>query len=300
MDTISQRIAQSLPAAAPGKSVSLVSLHEHIVGGTRALLLVFLGAVGFVLLIACVNVTNLLLARAATRRKEIQIRVALGAGRARIARHLLTESVLMAALGGVLGLLLAVWGLGLLIALMPPNLVPRIGEVGLDIRVLGFNFGLSLLTGVAFGLAPAWQASRANANEALKEGGRSQSAGARQRLLRQTLVSAEIAVSIVLLIGAGLMLKSFVRLREVKLGFNPERMLTLNLSLPSASYPGPAQMKLFYGEVLERVRALPGVRSTGFANAVPLGGGGERVYGDFSIEGRPPPEHLWTSKIAAS
>ncbi|HKI72761.1 MAG TPA: ABC transporter permease, partial [Verrucomicrobiae bacterium] len=221
-------------------------------------------------------------------------------GQARIARHLLTESVLLAVAGGVLGLLLAVWGLDLLIALVPPNLVPRIGEVGLDVRVLGFNFSLSLLTGIAFGLAPAWQASRTNANEALKEGGRSQSAGARQRFLRQTLVAVEIAVSIVLLIGAGLMLKSFARLRDVKLGFNPERMLTLNLSLPLANYPGPAQMKLFYGEVLERVRALPGVRSAGFANAVPLGGGSVRVYGDFSIEGPPAPEHLWTSKIAAS
>ena len=300
MDTIARRLAQARPASAPGSGVSLISLQEQIVGGTRSLLFIFLGAVGFVLVIACANVTNLLLVRAAARRKEIQIRVALGAGRARIARHLLTESLLLAAVGGVLGLFLAVWGLGLLIALMPPNLVPRIGEVGLDVRVLGFNFGLSLLTGVAFGLAPAWQASQTNANEALKEGGRSQSSGVRQRFLRQTLVAVEIAVSIVLLIGAGLMLKSFARLRDVKLGFNPERMLTLNLSLPLANYPGPAQMKLFYGEVLERVRALPGVRSAGFANAVPLGGGSVRVYGDFSIEGRPPPEHLWTSKIAAS
>ena len=270
-------------------------MQEQIVGGTRSLLFIFLGAVGFVLVIACANVTNLLLVRAAARQKEIQIRVALGAGRARIARHLLTESLLLAAVGGILGLFLAVWGLGLLIALMPPNLVPRIGEVGLDVRVLGFNFGLSLLTGVAFGLAPAWQASQTNANEALKEGGRSQSSGVRQRFVRQTLVAVEIAVSIVLLIGAGLMLKSFARLRDVKLGFNPERMLTLNLSLPLANYPGPAQMKLFYGEVLERVRALPGVRSAGFANAVPLGGGSVRVYGDFSIEGPPAPEHLWTA-----
>src|SRR5439155_6947060 len=220
MDTIAQRIAQSLPAAAPGKSVSLVSLHEHIVGGTRTLLFVFLGAVGFVLLIACANVTNLLLARAAARQKEIQLRVALGAGRARIVRHLLTESVVLALAGGLAGLLLAVWGLSLLIALMPPNLVPRFGEIGLDVRVLGFNFALSLLTGVVFGLVPAWQTSRVDAQEALKEGGRSQSSGVRHRFLRQALVAAEIAVSIVLLIGAGLMLKSFVRLREVNLGFN--------------------------------------------------------------------------------
>jgi len=300
MDTITRRIAQTLPAAAPGKSVSLVSLHEHTVGGTRALLLVFLGAVGFVLLIACANVTNLLLARAAARQKEIQIRVALGAGRARIVRHLLTESVLLAVAGGVLGLLLAVWGLGLLIALMPPNLVPRVGEIGLDVRVLAFNFALSLLTGLVFGLVPAWQASRADANEALKEGGRSQSAGVRHRFLRQTLVAAEIAVSIVLLIGAGLMLKSFARLREVKLGFNPERTLTLNLSLPNASYPNPARIKAFYREALDRVSALPGVRATGFANAVPLGGGAMRLYGDFAAEGRPESETSWASKIAAS
>ncbi|MEO8428449.1 MAG: ABC transporter permease [Verrucomicrobiota bacterium] len=300
MDTIAQRLAQVLPAAAPGKGVSLVSLQEHIVGGTRPLLFVFLGAVGFVLLIACANVTNLLLARATARRKEIQIRVALGAGRLRIARHLLTESVLLAVVGGALGLLLAVWGLGLLIALMPPNLVPRIGEIGLDGRVLGFNFALSLLTGIAFGLAPAWQASAADANEALKEGGRNQSSGVRQRFLRQALVAAEIAVSLVLLIGAGLMLKSFSRLREVKLGFNPERTLTLNLSLPRANYPGPQQMKAFYRNVLDRVHALPGVRSAGFANAVPLGGGSMRIYGDFSVEGQPLLEHLWASKVAAS
>jgi len=166
--------------------------------------------------------------------------------------------------------------------------------------VLGFNFALSLLTGVAFGLAPAWQASRANANETLKEGGRSQSSGVRHRFLRQALVAAEIAVSIVLLIGAGLMLKSFARLREVKLGFNPDRTLTLNLSLPRANYPSPPPMKAFYREVLDGIRALPGVRSTGLANAVPLGHGGERVYGDFSVEGQPALEHLWASKVAAS
>ncbi len=227
MDAITQRLAQTLPAAELGNwGVSLVSLQEHIVGGARSLLFVFLGAVGFVLLIACANVTNLLLGRAAARRKETQIRVALGAGRARIARHSLTESVLLAGVGGVLGLLLAVWGLDLLIAQMPPNLVPRIGEIGLDVRVLGFNFAVSLLTGVAFGLVPAWQASRSRANETLNEGGRSQSSGVRHRFLRQALVAAEIAVSIVLLIGAGLMLKSFARLREVKLGFNPDRTLT--------------------------------------------------------------------------
>jgi putative ABC transport system permease protein len=300
MDAIARRVAQALPTSAPAKGVSLVSMQEQIVGGARSLLLVFLGAVGFVLLIACANVTNLLLARAAARRKEIQIRVALGAGRARIAGHLLTESVVLAVVGGVLGLFLAVWGLDLLIALMPPNLVPRIGEIGLDGRVLGFNFALALLTGVAFGLAPAWQASRANANESLKEGGRSQSSGVRHRFLRQAVVAAEIAVSIVLLIGAGLMVKSFARLREVKLGFNSERTLTLNLSLPRANYPGPDQIKTFYREAFDRIRALPGVRSAGFANAVPLGGGGVRIYGDFSIEGQPAPDHLWASKVAVS
>jgi predicted permease len=300
MDTISQRLAQALPATAPGLRVSLVSMQEQIVGGARSLLLVFLVAAGFVLLIACANLSHLLLARAAARQKEIQIRVALGAGRGRIARHLLTESVLLAAMGGVLGLLLAIWGLHLLIALMPPNLVPRIGEIGLDVRVLGFNFALSLLTGMAFGLAPAWQASRASANEALKDGGRSSSSVARHRFLRPALVAAEITVSIVLLIGAGLMIRSFARLREVKLGFNPQRTLTLNLSLPSANYPSPSPMKVFYREVLDRIRALPGVQATGFANAVPLNYGGVRIYGDFSVQGQPEREHLWTSKIAVS
>jgi putative ABC transport system permease protein len=300
MDTIARRMAQALPPSAPAKRVSLVSMQEQIVGGARTLLLVFLGAVGFVLLIACANVANLLLARAAARRKEIQIRVALGAGRARIARHLLTESVLLAVIGGVLGLLLAVWGLDLLIALMPPKLVPRIGEIGLDGRVLEFNFALALLTGVAFGLAPAWQATRADANETLKEGGRNVSTGVRHRVLRQALVAAEIAVSIVLLIGAGLMVKSFARLREVNLGFNPERTLTLDLSLPRANYPGPAQIKTFCREALDRIRALPGVSSAGLANAVPLGTGAVRIYGDFSIEGQPAPDKLWASKVAVS
>ncbi|MCI0537416.1 MAG: ABC transporter permease [Verrucomicrobiales bacterium] len=300
MDTIAQRLAQALPASAPARSISLVSMQEQIVGGTRSLLFVFLGAVGFVLLIACVNVSHLLLARAAARQKEIQIRVALGAGRGRIARHLLTESVLLAAVGGVFGLLLAVWGIHLLIALMPSNLMPRIGEIGLDVSVLGFNFTLSLLTGIAFGLAPAWQATRANANEALKEGGRSQSSGVRHRFLRQAMVAAEITVSIVLLIGAGLMVKSFGRLREVKLGFNPERTLTLDLSLPSASYSGPPQIKAFCREVLDRIRALPGVRSAGFANAVPLGVGSMRIYGSFSIEDQPARKSPWASKVAAS
>jgi putative ABC transport system permease protein len=300
MNGIAQRIAQTLPATAPAKGVRLVSMQEQIVGGARSLLFVFLGAVGLVLLIACANVSHLLLARAAARQKEIQIRVALGAGRSRIAMQLLTESVLLAVAGGVLGLLLAVWGLQLLIALMPDNLVPRIGEIGLDVRVLVFNLTLSLITGVAFGLAPAWQASRANANEALKEGGRSQSSGLRHRFLRQALVTAEITVSMVLLIGAGLMVKSFARLREVKLGFNPERTLTLNLSLPRANYSSPPPMKAFCREVQDRIRALPGVHSAGFANAVPLSAGGVRIYGDFSIEGQQAPEHLWASKVAAS
>ncbi|HTL54036.1 MAG TPA: ABC transporter permease [Candidatus Limnocylindrales bacterium] len=300
MDAITQRIAKELPAGAPAGGVSLGSLHDQIVGGTRSLLFVFLGAVGFVLLIACANVTNLLLSRAAARQKEMQIRAALGAGRGRIVHQLLTESVLVSVMGGVLGLLFAVWSLGLLIALMPANLVPRVGEIGLDIRVLGFNFALALVTGVAFGLAPAWQASRANIGETLKESGRSQSTGVQRRWLRQVLVAGEIAVSIVLLVGAGLLLKSFVSLREVKLGFNPERVLTLNLALPNASYPTAARIKGFYEEVIDQLRALPGVRATGLANAVPLAGGGVRIYGDFSVEEKAPPENLWTSKIAVS
>jgi predicted permease len=300
MDTICRRLDQALPAGAVGAAVSLLSMQDYIVRGARSLLFVLLGAVGFVLLIACANVSHLLLARAAARQREIQIRVSLGAGRARIARQLLTESVLLAAVGGVLGLLLATWGLHLLIALMPSKLVPRIGEIGLDFRVLGFNFASSLLAGVAFGLAPAWQAARGGANEALKEGCRNHSTSLRHRFLRQALVAAEITLSIVLLIGAGLMLKGFARLHEVKLGFNPQRTLALNLSLPSANYPSLTSTKVFYREVLDRIRVLPGVRAAGFANAVPLNIGGVRTYGDFSIQGQPTPKHLWTSKIAAS
>jgi predicted permease len=299
MDTISHRLAQTLPASAPGKGAGLVFLQEQIVGSTRSLLFVFLGAVGFVLLIACANVANLLLARAATRQKEVQIRVALGASRLRIARQLLTESILLAAAGGVIGLLLALGGVELIVAFVPPNLVPRIEEVGLDARMLGFNFGLSFLTGIAFGLAPAWQAARSNPNGALKAGG-NQSSDRRQHFLRQALVAAEISVSIVLLLGAGLMLKSFSRLHHVKLGFNPERTLTLSLSLPSEGYPNSDKVRAFYREALEQIQALPGVRAAALANAAPLGSGGVRIYGDFSVEGQPALEHLWSSKIAAS
>jgi len=199
---------RSLPPHSGKWGVSLVSLQEHIVGGARSLLFVFLG-VGRIRSVDRVRqCCQSALGPGSGAAKGDSNPRCVGAGRARIVRHFLTESLVLALAGGVLGLLLAVWGLGLLIALMPPDLVPRVGEIGLDVRVLGFNFALSLLTGVVFGLVPAWQASRTQGNETLKEGGRGQSSGVRHRLLRQALVAAEIAVSIVLLIGAGLMLKS--------------------------------------------------------------------------------------------
>src|SRR5205823_3053568 len=253
----------------------------------------------FVLFIACANVANLLLTRATARQPEIVIRLTLGASRKRIVAQVLTESVVLALAGGLLGFLFAAWGLESLIALMPSDLLPRVDEIALDLRVLAFNLLVSVLTGVCFGLAPAWHASNINLSDTLKESGRSLSAARRHQSLRQTLVAAQTAISVVLLIGAGLLLRSFVRLSEVELGFNPENTLTMNVSLPSGRYRSETQMKAFYGEVLMRIRALPGVVSAGIANAVPLGGG-VRIYGDFKVDGQPDVPDLFASKVAVS
>jgi putative ABC transport system permease protein len=272
-----------------GFGASVRALDEEVVGSSvRTSLYVLLGAVGLVLLIACANVANLLLARASTRRKEVAVRLALGASRRRILRQFLTESVLLALAGGALGLVLAVWGVDLLMALAPAG-TPRAEEVGLDSRVVLFTLGVSLLTGVAFGLAPALHASKVDLNDSLKEGGRGVSEGPRKGRLRGLLVVSEVALSLVLLVGAGLLVKSFARVRGVSPGFDPEGVLTMRLVLPESKYGEYDKHRAFYDDLFTRLRALPGgVEAVGANNLLPFGGGGGSR--SFLVEGRPVPK----------
>jgi putative ABC transport system permease protein len=279
---IAQGIEQKSPGIDPDLGVSVSGLQTRMVEPLRPALLVFLCAVGFVLLVACANVANLLLARAATREKEMAIRTALGAGRLRLARQLLTESVLLAGLGGAAGLLLAWWGVRLVAALDPVSF-PRINEVSLDGRVLLFTLLISLLTGVLFGLAPVLQLPKLRLYAPLKEGGRTAQSVAR-RGLRQFLVVTEVALALVLLIGAGLLANSFYRLMQVERGFDPANVLTVNLTLPSSKYPEPAQQTAFLQQALERVAQIPNVRAAGLTSTLPFRGGPAT---DFEIEGRP-------------
>ena len=254
-----------------GFGINIVPMHAHVVKTVRPMLWVLLGAVGFVLLIACANVANLLLARAVAREKEIAIRTALGAGRWRLIRQLLTESVVLATVSGALGLLLTYLGLKALIAMAPDN-VPRLNEMSIDARVLGFTIGVSMITGIIFGLVPAFQSSKPDLNETLKEGGRGSTGGAHGRRVRSILVVAEVAFALVLLTGAGLMIRSFLLLQDVKPGFNPENLLTMRLRLPQTKYSDAAQLTPFYQQLIERVRALPGVKTAGAVSHLPLSG----------------------------
>ncbi len=281
---IAARLRQQYKTNA-GASVLLTTLLEDTVGDVRPALLVLLGAVGFVLLIACANVANLLLARAASRGKEIAIRTALGAGRFRIVRQLLTESVLLALMGGALGLLLALWGVDVLVSLNADN-IPRVQEIGLDGRVLGFTLGVSLLTGVVFGLLPALQSSKPDLTEALKEGGRGATEGLRRNRVRSLLVISEIALSLILLIGAGLMLRSFERVQKVNPGFDPQNVLTMRITLPAIKYSKPEQVTGFYQAVVDRVKTLPGVQTAAVGTGLALSGASDT---SFFVEGRPYP-----------
>jgi putative ABC transport system permease protein len=286
IETIQARLQEQYPDANPGIGAMIVPLHEQTVSRVRTALTVLFVAVAFVLLIACVNVANLLLARSASRQKEIAIRTALGASRPRIIRQLLTESILLALVGGVAGLLLALWGGDALMAIGPEN-IPRAGEVSIDARVIAFTAAVSLLTGLLFGLAPAFQASKPNLNEMLKESGRNCSGGARKMSLLNALVVVEIAMSLVLLIGAGLMLKSFYNLYQVESGFNPENVIRLRVSLPRANYAAPETIAAFQQRAIENIRSLPGVEYAAATNMLPLDG--NFSIGDFFIEGRPIP-----------
>jgi putative ABC transport system permease protein len=286
MNTIAEGLERQYPDTNVGGRVTITPLHENVVRDIRPSLLFLLGAVGLVLLIACVNVANLLLARAATRQKEIAIRTALGAGRLRLVRQLLTESMLLALAGGALGVLLAKWGVALLIAINPNN-IPRSREIGIDATVLAFTLGVSILTGVIFGLVPALHASKPDLNETLKEASRGSTTGPRH-LLRSTLVVAEVAMALMVLIMAGLVMRSFYHLQQVKPGFNPASMLTFQVSLPQAKYPDEQQRVIFFNEVLDRIGSLPGVQAVGGATGLPLGNNGNQT--SFTIEGQPPPE----------
>lgn len=286
MDAIAARLQQQYPDVVKSKGSVIIPLHEQVVGDIKPALLILLGAVGFVLLVACANVANLLLARAAARHKEIALRLALGAKRGRIVRQLMTESLLLSAMGGVVGLLLAVVGVNLLKAFIPDD-ISQVTAVNVDANVLAFTLGVSLLTGLIFGLAPALQASRFNLNEALKEGGRDSSAGRHGNHIRSLLVVGEVAVSLVLLIGAGLLIHSFVRLRSVDPGFRTDNLLTMRIALPRLKYPDHAKRTAFFDELLSRVTAVPGVRSAAVANWIPLTLQGD-TFG-ISVEGRPDP-----------
>ncbi|HEY9402037.1 MAG TPA: ABC transporter permease [Pyrinomonadaceae bacterium] len=283
MTTIAARLEQQYPDTNSAWGVIVQPLHQRFTGDVRPALLMLLGAVGFLLLIACANVANLLLARSSTRLKEIAIRTALGAGRGRIVRQLLTESIVLSLLGGALGLLVAFWGIDALIALSPGN-IPRLESVGIDRQVLLFTIGISLVTGIVFGLAPALTVSNPNLNEMLKESGRSSMDGGRGRRLRNALAVSEIALSLVLLVGAGLLIKSFLRLQDVKPGFNPENLLAVELVLPTAKYAENQQVVNFYDQLLQQLAQQSGVQGAAVTSALPLGGGGDILA--FSVEGR--------------
>ncbi|MEJ7809819.1 MAG: ABC transporter permease [Gemmatimonadaceae bacterium] len=286
LDAINRRLAEAYPPSNSGWGAELVSLHADLASEFREGLLLMLGAVAFVLLIACANVANLLLARGAARRREIAVRVALGATRMRLVRQLLTESVVLALAGGALGVLLALWGVRLVGAWVPVE-IPSWIRLGVDARVLGFSVALSVLTGLLFGLAPALRASDADVHEALKSGGRSTSGGARGRL-RSSLVVAEVALSLVLLAGALLFAKSFVRLRRADPGYDPRGVLSIRLSLPQTRYSTDDRVRAFYAEAVRRARALPGVQVAAAVLTPPLGD--NNIYVAFTPEGQPSPQ----------
>ncbi|HKQ06511.1 MAG TPA: ABC transporter permease [Blastocatellia bacterium] len=286
MNAIAIRLQQQYPDSNSGWGTELEPLQERIVGNVKPVLWVLFGAVGFVLLIACANVANLQLARAAARQKEVAIRAALGAGRRRLLRQFLTESILLAVIGGGLGLLLAFWGVRGLAALNIRDL-PRTEEIAIDGRVLIFTLLASLMTGIAFGLASALQGSKVDLNASLKEGSRAVSSSLHHKGTLRLMSVSEIALAMVLLVGAGLMIKSLLRLSEVKLGFDPENVLTMHVSLPQSGYPERSQQVTFCQELLQRVESLPGVQAAGTVSPLPLTGG--ESVDEFFIEGWPSP-----------
>jgi predicted permease len=284
MNGIADRLREAFPDANANEGLNVVSLHESIVGNVRSTLYVLFGAVGFLLLIACSNVANLLLVRASVRDKEIVVRAALGAGRIRILRQLVTESVVLALTGGLVGFLVALWGTQALLALVPPG-IPRVAEVGTDLKVLGFTLAVALGTGVLFGLAPAIQSFKSDLRIATAGGGSRQTAGLGRSRLRSGLIIAEVAVSLLLLVGAGLTIKTFIALNNVDPGFDTHNILTARVEIPGSKYQTSQEQTEFYRETIDRVRALPGVLSAGSVLSLPIN---FAINGDliFAIEGR--------------
>jgi len=284
---VSTRLRELAPDTYPnnfGAKAEVIPLQEHLVGEVRTTLLILVCVVGLVLLIACTNVANLLLARAASRSKEVAIRTALGASRWRLVRQLLTESILLSLLGGVAGLLLAVWGVDVLIAGLPKEM-PRVEEINIDMSVLAFTCALSIFTGLLFGLLPALRSARVDLQHSLKEGGRSSSLGSARQSLRSLLVVSEIALALVLVCSAGLLLKSFWRLRQVNPGFSADNVLAMQVSPPASRYEKPEPVQNFYRQTFERIRHSPGVEAVGAIHLLPLGGNNWNP--GLTIEGRP-------------
>jgi len=285
MDSIEKSLERQYPDDNKGWMVRLVSLQNYLVGDVQTALLVILGAVGLVFLIACANVANLQLARAASRGREVSVRVALGASRPRLIRQFLTESILLSLAGGAAGLALAYATVQGLASWLPADL-PRISEIRTDTRVLLFGLALSLIAGIVFGLAPAWHSAAARFAEGLKEGGKGLGEEKGRRRLRGALVVAETGLAVVLLVGAGLLIRSFVRLQEVNAGFNATHLLTTSINLPRSQYTKPEQWISFSNEIMERMKGIPGVEDAGIALPLPLAGGNINL--GFTVEGRAP------------
>jgi putative ABC transport system permease protein len=287
LDSIAADLEKQYPETNMGQRVRMIPLLENYVRNIRAALRILLGAVSFVLLIACANVASLMLARATARQQEMAVRAALGAGRMRIIRQLLTESILLAMLGGGMGLVIGQWSVKMILAISPENTIPRVGEIRLDNRVLLFTAAVSLLTGIFFGLLPALQASRPNVQEGLKKTGLPpRSAPGHKGRLRSGLLVAQIALTLALLVGAGLLIRSFQRLQGVAAGFDYENLMTFGIEWPPRKYPEPERQIRLYQEVSQRLSALPGVQSVGLSSLrLPLSAGGWRT--GFMVEGEP-------------
>ena len=283
MNGVAQQISREHPELNTGASLKLLTLGSVVIGNVRPLLLVLLAAVVFVLIICCANVANLLLARSAGRQKEVAIRRAIGASRSRIIRLVLAESAVLGVIGGIFGCLLAIWGIDLLIALRPQGL-PRLDEIGMDWRILVFTGGISLLCGFLFGLAPALQASSAQLNDVLKQGDRTGTINPTSFGTRNLLVGSEVALSLILLVGAGLLIRSFGRLVDVDPGFRPDNVLTVSIPLSASRYADPQRQAAFFQRLLKQARELPGVQSAGVVSDLPLFGGSST---GFDVSGRP-------------
>ncbi|HEX6046846.1 MAG TPA: ABC transporter permease, partial [Pyrinomonadaceae bacterium] len=289
LTNIARRLESAYPDANGGVGLRLVPLHAQITGKVRPALLLLFGAVGLVLLIACANIINLMLVRGAARHRELAVRAALGAGRLRLLRQLLTESITLSVIGGVAGIVLGSWGVNALLALNPIPM-PSYNKIGIDMTVLAFTLGASVVTGIVFGLAPAWRALRFDLISALKEGGRGSVADTGQRRLSSALVIAEMAMAMVLLIGAGLLLRSFGRLLEVKPGFTTENLLTMQVGMPNAAYQQPQKRVQFIQQLEASLKAAPEVSAVGVVTRLPLMSALNNVTTFLTIEGREVPQ----------